>query len=70
MYPFFFQIFWYIVGNDVTDAVLSIMNSGHMLHKMNYTHIVLIPKKNYPKNVFVYRPINLAMFYPKLFLKF
>ena len=26
------------MGNDVTDAVLSIFNLGHMLHKMNYTH--------------------------------
>ena len=45
MYPLFFQKYWLIVGNDVTDAVLSIFNLGHMLHKMNYTHIVLIPKK-------------------------
>lgn len=33
------------MGNDVTDVVLSVLNSSHMLHKMNYTHIVLIPKK-------------------------
>ena len=45
MSPFFFQKFWHIVGNDVTNVVLSVLNSGHMLHKMNYTHIVLIPKK-------------------------
>lgn len=45
MSPFFFQNFWHIVSNNVADAVLSALNSGHMLHKMNYTHIVLIPKK-------------------------
>ena len=60
MSPFFFQKFWNIVGVDVTDAILSFLNSGHMLHKMNYSHIVLIPKKNDPSLMSDYRPINLA----------
>ena len=46
MSPFFFQKFWSIVGHDVTSAILSALNSGRLLHKMNYTHIVLVPKKN------------------------
>ena len=45
MSPFFFQKFWHIVGNDVTAAVLSFLHSGRYLRKMNFTHIVLIPKK-------------------------
>ena len=48
------------MGVDVTDAILSALNSGHMLRKMNYSHIVLIPKKNDPSLMFDYRPINLA----------
>ena len=48
MSPFFFQKFWHIVGHDVTTAVLLVLNSGHMLRKMNHTYIVLIPKKNEP----------------------
>ena len=31
-----------------------------MLHKMNYTHIVLIPKKDDPKQMADYRPISLG----------
>jgi len=42
------------VGTDVTNAILSV------LHKMSYTHIVLIPKINEPKSVFDYRPISLG----------
>ena len=46
MSPFFFEKYWHIVGRDVTTTVLSVLQSGHFLHKMNYTHIVLIPKRN------------------------
>ena len=60
MPPFFFQKYWHIIGRDVTYAVLFVLNIGHMLHKMNYTHIVFIPKKNDPKNVSDYRPISLS----------
>ena len=37
------------MGDDIIEVVLSVLSSGHMLHKMNYTHIVLIPKINEPK---------------------
>ncbi|XP_075654689.1 uncharacterized protein LOC142624833 [Castanea sativa] len=57
---FFFQKYWHIVGQDVTIAVLSVLNSSHMLHKMNFTHIVLIPKNNELKNMSDYRPISLG----------
>ena len=49
MSTFFFQKFWHIVGPDVTMAVLSVLHSGKYLRKMNFTHIVLIPKKNDPQ---------------------
>ena len=48
-----------MVGGDVTNAVLSFLHSGHFLSKMNYTHIVLIPKKNDPKYMADFRPISL-----------
>lgn len=44
--PFLCQKYWHIIGTNVTDTVLSILHSGHMLNKMNHTHIVLIPKKD------------------------
>ena len=60
MSPFFFQKYWHIVGHDVTTAVLSVLTSGYFLHKMNYTHIVLITKKNNPRCFSDFRPISLA----------
>ena len=60
MPPFFFQKYWHIVGQDVTTVVLSVLNFGHMLHKMKFTHIVLISKNNELKNMSDYRRISLG----------
>ena len=60
MSPFFFQKYWNIVERDVTEAILYILHSGHFLRKMNYTHIVLIPKINKPKIVVDFRLISLT----------
>ena len=40
-----------------------------MLHKINYTHIVLTPKKNDPKNVSDYQPISLGNAVSRVFSK-
>lgn len=42
MPPIFFQRYWHIVGTDVTNAVISILSSGRMLYKINYTYVALI----------------------------
>ena len=70
MSPFFFQKFWSIVGHDVTSAILSALNLGRFLHKMNYTHIALVPiKKNDPQSLGDFRPINLGNVISCLFSK-
>ncbi|KAL0386175.1 UNVERIFIED_CONTAM: putative mitochondrial protein [Sesamum radiatum] len=60
MPPVFFHKFWDIVGSDVTCAVLRILNDQIMLNKMNYTHIVLIPKCETLETVAQLRPISLC----------
>ena len=60
MSPFFFQKYWNIVERDVTEVVLFVLHSGHFLQKMNYTHIVLIPKIKVPKTVADFRLISLT----------
>ena len=53
--PFLFQKFWHIVGPDVTEAMLFVLYSGHLLHKMDYEQIVLIPKRNDPQCMIDFR---------------
>ena len=56
----FFQKYLHIVSTNVTNAILSVLQSSHFLHKKSYTHTVLIPKINKPKSVSDYRPISLG----------
>ena len=73
MSPFFFQKYWDIVGPNVIEAVLSVIHSGHYLRKMNFTNIVLIPKKKKKKMktqiMFDYHPISLEKVVSKIVLK-
>jgi hypothetical protein len=60
MSAIFYQSYWEIVGPEVTQAILSILHSGFMLRKINFTHIVLIPKIKEPVKITDYRPIALC----------
>ena len=59
MNPLFYQHFWPIVGDCVTNRVLDFLNLGVMPPKFNKTHIILIPKVKSPKRITEYRPISL-----------
>ena len=63
----FYQHFWGVVDNDVTNSVPSWLNSGIIPHPINHTFITLIPKikkikkiKKTPKFVTQYHPISLC----------
>ena len=73
MSPFFFKKFWHIVGYDVTTAVLFVLHPERYLRKMNYTHIVLIAKKEKKKIQNISQTSDQLvweMLYHKLFLRF
>ena len=58
--PLFFQKYWHVVGPDVTNGVLSCLNSGQILSSINHTYITLIPKVKNPEKVTEFRPISLC----------
>ena len=60
MPPLFFQTFWPDIGRDVSEAVLSCLNSGTILKSINHTFITLIPKVKNPETVAQFRLISLC----------
>ena len=56
----FYQTYWNDVGMDISQAVLSCLNSRYILKSINHTFITLIPKVQNPERVSDYRPISLC----------
>ncbi|KAA3484776.1 reverse transcriptase [Gossypium australe] len=56
----FFQRYWHIVGQDVTDYCLGILNNEQDFGDFNNTDIVLIPKVPNPTQLVNFRPISLC----------
>jgi hypothetical protein len=60
-YPvYFFQRNWDICGEDVTRAVLRVLNGDESPEEINSTFIVLIPKVPNPNLMGQFRPISLC----------
>ena len=70
MNALFHQKFWYVVGDMVINAVLDFLNFEYMVPKINYTHIVLIPKiKSHEFFFFDFQPISLCNVIYKIIFK-
>ena len=67
--PLFFQRYWHVVGDDVTEAVLSCLSMGVILASLNGTFITLIPKVKSPTKVSEFRHISLCNIVYKLVAK-
>ena len=57
---FFYQKYWEIIGPDVIECVLSVLNSGVLPCGINETYICLIPKVHSPQKITEFRPISLC----------
>lgn len=47
----FYQKYWDIVGFDVTNMVLNVLNSNASLSNINNTYITLVPKVKMPNRM-------------------
>ncbi|KAM1341765.1 hypothetical protein ACFX13_006265 [Malus domestica] len=56
----FYQKHWPIVGHDIYEGVRSLLSSGSMMSKINFTHVTLIPKKMDPTFMSQLRSISLC----------
>lgn len=69
MSPLYYYKYWHITGKALSNATLNALNFGVFPFKLNKTYITLIPKKQKPKSVSDYRPINLCNVLYKLIAK-
>lgn len=69
MPPIFFQSYWSIVGEDISNAVLDCLNRCHLPEEINLTYITLIPKVKCPEKISEFRPISLCNVIYKLVSK-
>ena len=67
--PLFFQRYWHVVGDDVTEVVLSCLSIGVIPNFLNSTFITLIPKVKSPTKVSKFQPISLCNIVYKLVSK-
>ena len=60
MSEIFYQKYWDVIGNDITNTVLNVLNSNASVVPLNQTSIVLIPKTNSPAKMNEFWPISLC----------
>ena len=69
MSPIFYQKYWDIVGFDVINCVLDVLNTGALPSSLNETYICLIPKVKNPQKITEFKPISLCNFIYKIISK-
>ncbi|XP_062014482.1 uncharacterized protein LOC133731021 [Rosa rugosa] len=65
----FYQCYWNIVNKVIVEATTDFMSTGTLLHSINKTNLVLIPKIQAPTLPSHFRPIALCNFSYKILAK-
>ncbi|MCI82163.1 ribonuclease H protein, partial [Trifolium medium] len=65
----FFQKYWNIIGVDVLNYILGILNNGTPPDDINQTFLALIPKNKQPSTPKDFRPISLCNVIMKIVTK-
>ncbi|KAK2449352.1 hypothetical protein QL285_008554 [Trifolium repens] len=66
---FFFQTYWEIIKDDVSNAVLEFFNTNWIMPNFNSNTVVLIPKVEDADTISQFRPIAMANFKFKIISK-
>lgn len=69
MFGLFFQKYWSIVGTNVSNFVLNVLNSDMPISEINRTNIALVPKSKNLQRMTDFRPISLCNVVYKLISK-
>ena len=67
MPPIFYQKYWQLVGDKVTQSILHFLSSASFPSHLNHTLISLIPKVKNPKLVIEFLPRSLCNVLYKIF---
>ena len=67
--PLFYQHYWNLIGDDISNTMLHYLSSTTLLEHLNHTFITLIPKKKNPEFASEFRLINLCNVPYKIFSK-
>ncbi|XP_057443227.1 uncharacterized protein LOC130735144 [Lotus japonicus] len=65
----FYQKFWPVIGEDIAQLVLEVLNGGMSPERFNHTYLCLIPEVKSPKHTKDFRPISLCNVIFKLITK-
>ena len=69
MPPIFFQNYWNLIRNFITQSILQFLNTTSLPPHLNHNFVNLILKVKCPESVSKYKPINLCNVLYKIFLK-
>ena len=69
MSSIFYKKYWDLVGFDVINCVLNVLNDGVLPSGLNETYICLIPKVKNPQKITEFRPISLCNVLYKIIAK-